>query len=107
LPLLQLRTTCPLSTLTVTAAYTAGVGLVDAVTGANYMFLRQPPPNWTVLRLVGPWPWYIPGAPGVALVLLVVLDAPFRRGRREHSGKGRRCGNTSRPARLHRRPAAG
>jgi hypothetical integral membrane protein (TIGR02206 family) len=94
-------------TFTVTAAYTAGVGLVDAATGANYMFLRQPPPNWTVLRLLGPWPWYIPGAAGVALVLLVVLDAPFRRARREHSGGGRRCGSTGRPARLHRHPAAG
>jgi hypothetical integral membrane protein (TIGR02206 family) len=84
------RTGAVRRTFTVTAAYTAGVGLVDAVTGANYMFLRKPPPNWTVLRLLGPWPWYIPDAASVALVLLVVLDAPFRRARRDPSGERRR-----------------
>ena len=45
------------------------------------MFLRSPPGNWTVLRLLGPWPWYIPGAAIVAAVLLVVLDSPFRAAR--------------------------
>jgi hypothetical integral membrane protein (TIGR02206 family) len=83
---------------TFTAAYTAGVGLVDAVTGANYMFLRQPPTNWTLLRLLGPWPWYIASAAGVALVPLVVLDAPFRRAQRRW--------NTGRPG-CTATPAAG
>jgi hypothetical integral membrane protein (TIGR02206 family) len=63
--------------LGITAAYTAFVGLVDAASGANYMFLRSPPSNWTILRLLGPWPWYVLSAAGVALVLLLVLDAPF------------------------------
>ncbi len=66
----------------VTLAYTALVGLVDGLTGANYMFLRSPPGNWTLLRLLGPWPWYTVSAAGVALVLLVILDAPFWAGRR-------------------------
>ncbi|MGD0219479.1 MAG: TIGR02206 family membrane protein [Acidimicrobiales bacterium] len=65
----------------VTACYTAFVGLIDAVTGANYMFLRRPPGEWTVLRLLGPWPWYVVSAAGVALVLLFLLDLPFRGGR--------------------------
>jgi uncharacterized membrane protein YwaF len=65
----------------ITAAYTAFVGLIDGVTGANYMFLRRPPGEWTLLRLLGPWPWYVVSAAGVALVLLTVLDLPFRRGR--------------------------
>jgi hypothetical integral membrane protein (TIGR02206 family) len=63
--------------LGITAAYTAFVGLIDATTGANYMFLRTPPSNWTLLRVLGPWPWYVLSATGVALVLLVILDAPF------------------------------
>ena len=66
----------------VTAVYTALVGLVDAVTGANYMFLRQPPGEWTLLRVLGPWPWYVVSAAGVALVLFTLLDAPFWAGRR-------------------------
>jgi len=65
---------------TIAAAYTAFVGLVDGVTGANYMFLRRPPGEWTVLRLLGPWPWYVVSAAGVALVLLFLLDQPFQHG---------------------------
>ena len=65
-----------------TVAYTAVVGVVDAATGANYMFLRRPPGEWTLLKVLGPWPWYIASAAGVALALLVVLDAPFWPARR-------------------------
>jgi hypothetical integral membrane protein (TIGR02206 family) len=68
--------------LAVTALYTALVGLVDATSGANYMFLRRPPANWTLLRVLGPWPWYTLSAAGVAIVLVTVLDAPFWSSRR-------------------------
>jgi hypothetical integral membrane protein (TIGR02206 family) len=61
----------------ITLGYTAFVGLVDGGAGANYMFLRAPPGEWTLLKVLGPWPWYIASAAGVALVLLVILDAPF------------------------------
>ncbi len=66
----------------ITVTYTGCVGLVDALTGANYMFLRSPPGEWTLLRVLGPWPWYMASAAGVALVLLLLLDAPFWRRRR-------------------------
>lgn len=66
----------------ITIAYTAFVGVVDGFSGANYMFLRRPPGEWTLLRLLGPWPWYVFGAAAVGLVLLVLLDLPFRLGRR-------------------------
>jgi hypothetical integral membrane protein (TIGR02206 family) len=71
----------------ITLGYTAFVGLVDAASGANYMFLRSPPGEWTLLRVLGPWPWYIVSAAGVALVLLVALDAPFWRGRARGSAR--------------------
>jgi hypothetical integral membrane protein (TIGR02206 family) len=70
----------------ITLSYTALVGLIDALTGANYMFLRRPPGEWTLLRLLGPWPWYLLSAAGVALVLLTALDAPFWPGRRQGAG---------------------
>ncbi len=63
--------------LGITALYTAFVGLVDALTGADYMFLSQKPSSWTLLNVLGPWPWYVLSAAGVAVVLLTVLDAPF------------------------------
>ncbi|HMK63841.1 MAG TPA: TIGR02206 family membrane protein, partial [Acidimicrobiales bacterium] len=71
--------------LAITAAYTAAVGLVDWWTGADYMFLRSPPANWTLLSVLGPWPWYIFSATGVAVVLVTLLDAPFWPGRRRAS----------------------
>jgi hypothetical integral membrane protein (TIGR02206 family) len=69
----------------ITAGYTALVGIVDGVTGANYMFLRAPPGEWTLLRVLGPWPWYVVSAAGVAAVLLTMLDAPFWPQRRRAS----------------------
>ena len=69
--------------LAITVGYTAVVGLVDALTGADYMFLRAPPGEWTLLRLLGPWPWYLLSATAVAIVLFTVLDLPFWPGRRQ------------------------
>jgi hypothetical integral membrane protein (TIGR02206 family) len=73
------------TTFAVTVAYKAFVGAVDALSGANYMFLRHPPGNWTLLKVLGPWPWYIASAAGVALVLLAALDLPFWIARRRHA----------------------
>ena len=75
----------PWRVFAITLAYTAFVGAVDAISGADYMFLRSPPGNWTILRLLGPWPWYVVSAAGVALGLLLLLDLPFRWHRR-HAG---------------------
>ena len=68
--------------LGITAAYTAAVGVVDAVTGGDYMYLRSRPSSWTLLSVLGPWPWYVLSAAGVAVVLVAGLDAPFWRDRR-------------------------
>ena len=66
----------------ITAGYTAVVGLVDGLTRTNYMFLRRPPGEWTLLRLLGPWPWYLASGALVALALFTLLDAPFWPARR-------------------------
>jgi hypothetical integral membrane protein (TIGR02206 family) len=67
-----------------TLGYAALVGLIDAVTGADYMFLRSKPPSPTLLDYLGPWPWYLVSASVLAIVLFLILDAPFRVwGRRE------------------------
>src|SRR5689334_1118757 len=62
----------------ITIAYAAVVGLVDAVTGADYMFLRAKPDTPTLLDDLGPWPWYILSATALGLALFAILDAPFR-----------------------------
>lgn len=63
--------------LVLTAVYTAAVGLVDWLTGADYMFLSSKPASWSLLSVLGPWPWYTLSATGVAIVLVTALDAPF------------------------------
>jgi hypothetical integral membrane protein (TIGR02206 family) len=79
--------------LAITVAYTGFVGLIDAFTGADYMYLRQPPSSVTLLRFLGPWPWYLGSMLGVAIVLLLLLDLPFLRVRRRadpvESSRGR------------------
>ena len=63
-------------------ALTFGLMVVDAfvnlLTNGDYMYLRRPPGVNNLLDLMGPWPWYIVGAAVVALVLFLILDAPFR-----------------------------
>ena len=58
----------------ITVAYAAFVGLVDALTGANYLYLRSKPAAPTLLDVMGPWPWYVLAAGLVALVLFFALD---------------------------------
>jgi hypothetical integral membrane protein (TIGR02206 family) len=72
-----------------TAAYTALVGVVDAATGADYLYLLRPPPVPTLLDLLGPWPWYLGSAALVGLAVLLVLDAPFWWRRHRLAGSGR------------------
>jgi hypothetical integral membrane protein (TIGR02206 family) len=61
-----------------TLAFAAVVGLIDLVTGGNYMYLRQVPVSGSLLNLMGPWPWYIVVGAVLTVVVLAILDAPFR-----------------------------
>jgi hypothetical integral membrane protein (TIGR02206 family) len=60
---------------------TCGLLVLDAavnlVTGGNYMYLRHTPGAHSLLDVLGPWPWYIVGAAGLALAIFFVLDLPF------------------------------
>jgi uncharacterized membrane protein YwaF len=62
--------------------YAGLLGLVDAATGANYMYLGSKPLAPTLLDLMGPWPWYLLGAVALGVLFLAILDAPFYFGRR-------------------------
>lgn len=61
----------------ITYIYVALVGLVDALIGGNYMFLRRAPHQWTLLRLMGPYPWYLVTGVVVVPILFCVLYSPF------------------------------
>ena len=46
--------------------------------GLAAMYLARGPGQPSLLSVLGPWPWYLLSAAGVAIVLFAVLDAPFR-----------------------------
>ena len=61
-----------------TLAFAAVIGLIDLVTGGNYLYLRQVPAQGSLLSVMGPWPWYIAVGALLALIVLTILDVPFR-----------------------------
>jgi len=69
-----------------TLAFAALVGLIDLVTGGNYMYLRAVPVSGSLLNLMGPWPWYIVAGAVLTLAVLAILDAPFRLSSQRRSG---------------------
>jgi hypothetical integral membrane protein (TIGR02206 family) len=48
-------------------AYSAAMGVFDALSGANYMYLCRKPHDATLLNVLGPWPIYV--VPCLALAL--------------------------------------
>jgi len=48
--------------------------LGDAITGGNYMFLREKPEYSSLLNVLGPWPWYIASTAALALALLWLVQ---------------------------------
>jgi hypothetical integral membrane protein (TIGR02206 family) len=57
-----------------TLAWAALAGLGDVVTGGNYMYLASKPVHNSLLKVMGPWPWYIAASALVGLVMFFVLD---------------------------------
>ncbi|MFV9506233.1 MAG: TIGR02206 family membrane protein [Oscillochloridaceae bacterium umkhey_bin13] len=53
------------------------VGLVNWLTGGNYMFIARTPDYASLLDFFGPWPWYILVVQLIALVLFVLLYLPY------------------------------
>jgi hypothetical integral membrane protein (TIGR02206 family) len=59
-------------------AYTAAVGALNVVLGANYMYLCSKPKSSTLLDAFGPWPMYLVGAAAAAFALFWLLWLPLR-----------------------------
>jgi hypothetical integral membrane protein (TIGR02206 family) len=61
--------------------YALVVGGFNALVGANYGFLCRKPATASLYDLLGPWPWYVVAASGMALLIFILLDLPFLRRR--------------------------
>lgn len=66
----------------VTNLYAAAAGLINGLWGANYGYLARKPSQPSLLDVLGPWPWYIVGMEGLALVFFVMLYLPLASARR-------------------------
>ena len=53
--------------------YAVALFIVDAVTGANYMYLRLKPKHGSLLNALGPWPFYLIAGDALAFALLWLL----------------------------------
>lgn len=60
------------------ALYAGIVGTLDAAFGWNYGYLLRKPARPTLMDHLGPWPWYLFSAGGLALVMFWLLDRPWR-----------------------------
>jgi len=58
--------------------YAAFVGLIDRLSGANFMFLLRKPNAATPLDQMGAWPWYLFVGAAAGLALFWLLWLPVR-----------------------------
>lgn len=58
----------------ITVGFAVLAAIATALTGGNYMFLREKPAEGSLLDVMGPWPWYIAGAAALAALMFLVLE---------------------------------
>jgi hypothetical integral membrane protein (TIGR02206 family) len=73
---LQLTVGSALRAMMATVLWGLIAGFANLATGGDYMFVRRPPPTWSPLLLMGPWPWYVFSAAGVAAITFMGLTWP-------------------------------
>lgn len=57
--------------------YAAVVFFINKATGGNYLFLSEKPKNGSIMDFLGPYPYYILGLEGIAVLLFILLYLPF------------------------------
>ncbi len=52
-------------------------GVIDWLSGENFMYLRTPPPSPTLFDVLGPWPWYLLSLEVVSVISIAIFCALF------------------------------
>lgn len=50
---------------------------INSIVGSNYLFIMHKPETPSLIDLLGPWPFYILGLYGIALIEFAILYLPF------------------------------
>ena len=74
----RLRSGAPWRAIGLLLVYAVPTGFFNAITGANYMYLRNKPRNPSILDWFGPWPWYLGAGLVLALILFWLIWLPVR-----------------------------
>lgn len=61
----------------ITNIYTIFVGVINYLTGGNYLFIRQKPATPSLLDYLGDWPWYILSLEAITIITFMLLYLPF------------------------------
>lgn len=75
-----------LRTFIISQLYVASAFTVDFLVGGNYGYIMSKPASGSVLDYMGPWPFYILGIEGGALLMFILLYLPFYFRYRWHNG---------------------
>jgi hypothetical integral membrane protein (TIGR02206 family) len=61
----------------ITIGFMAFAGLVNWLTGGNYLFIARPPGTASLIDFLGPWPWYILSLTVIGMAVFVVVYLPY------------------------------
>lgn len=61
---------------------------INMLIGSNYLYSLHKPHVPTLLDYLGPWPWYLLGVEGIALVMFLLLFIPYLRNPQKKSITG-------------------
>ncbi len=88
----------------ITLSYLVVVAGIDRLTAGDYLYLVRPPPTFSLLNVMGPWPWYIGSMIALGIAVLILLDIPLWPARSRILGSRRGAGtNWQVPAVVRRR----
>lgn len=57
--------------------YVAIVWPINSLLGSNYLYIAHKPETPSLIDVLGPWPWYVLSLEAIAVVLCLLLYAPF------------------------------